>query len=99
MLFFPTPALTNSQSMAQTANKRHQRSCIIFSEFLSECRHFAFNAVQNSRLNSFVGLFHLVEIWPFVSGCINTVAVRTIKGEQLRSGRGFRIFGRTALHP
>ena len=93
----PKSFLSGCLLPGQTANKHHQRSCVIFSELLSECRHFAFNAVQNSRLNSFVGLFHLVEIWPFVSGCINAVAVRTIKGEQLCSGRDLRIFGRTAL--
>src|SRR4029077_270428 len=95
------PALRNYLLLTllrrQTANEHHQGRGIIWSELLSECRHFTFNAVQNGRLHSFVGLFHLVEIWPLVSGCINAVAVRTITAEHLRSGRAFRIFGRPAL--
>jgi hypothetical protein len=49
------------------------------------------------RLNPFVGFCHLVEIWPFVSSCINAVTMRTIKGEQLCPCRDLRIFERGAL--
>src|SRR5258708_40370324 len=66
----------------QTANKDYQSSRVVLGEFLSECRHFAFNAVENSRLNPFVGLCHLVEVRPFVPGCINAGTMRTMQGKQ-----------------
>ena len=81
----------------QTVNKDYQSSRVVLGEFFSECRHFTFNSVQDHRLDAFVGLCHLVEIWPFVSSCINAVTMRTIKGEQLCSCRDLRIFDRGAL--
>jgi hypothetical protein len=81
----------------QTANENHQRRRVVFSKLLSECRHFTFDPAQDGGLNSFVGLRHLVEIWPFVSSGINAVAMRTIKGKQLCASHDFRIFARAAL--
>jgi hypothetical protein len=46
---------------------------------LSERGHFAFNPIQDRRLNPFVGLRYFVEVRPFVSGCIDTVAMRAVK--------------------
>jgi hypothetical protein len=81
----------------QTANKHHQGSRIIFSEFLSKCWHFTFNSLQNRGLNPFVGLCDFVEIWPFVSGCVNAVAMRTVKRKQLCSCCYLRVFYRAVL--
>ena len=81
----------------QTTNKHHQRSGIIFGEFFSECWHFTFYPIQDGRFNSFVGLGYFMEVWPLVSSCINPVAVRAIKREQLGAGHGFRVLGPAAL--